>query len=67
MVNPAEQRARLENELTAAISQILRLEKLLSGSFAHKAPEQVVAAERKKLTSFKKTTTKLEAQIAELS
>ncbi len=67
MVNPAEQRARLENELTVAISQTLRLEKLLSGSFAQKAPEQVVAAERKKLTSFKKTTTKLEAQIAELS
>jgi len=67
MVNPAEQRARLEKELTTAISQTLRLEKLLSGSFAQKAPEQVVAAERKKLASFKKTTTKLEAQIAKLS
>ncbi len=67
MVIPAEQRARLEKELTTAISQTLRLEKLLSSSFAQKAPEQVVTAERKKLASFKKTTTKLEAQIAKLS
>ncbi|MBE9525146.1 MAG: valine--tRNA ligase, partial [Chloroflexi bacterium] len=67
MVDPIEQRARLEKELITAKSQIQRLEKLLGSSFAQKAPEQVVAAEREKLISFNETATKLEEQIANLT
>ncbi|MEN8172646.1 MAG: class I tRNA ligase family protein, partial [Chloroflexota bacterium] len=66
MVDRDEQRARLEKELSTANSQIQRLDKLLGSSFAQKAPEQVVAAERDKLENFKETAQKLEEQIRNL-
>jgi len=66
IVDIIAQRNRLEKELATTKSQIQRLEKLLGGSFAQKAPEQVVAVERNKLANFKETATKLEEQISNL-
>ena len=67
LVDPAEERARLENDLTEARAQIERLEKLLSGPFAKKAPEEVVQKEREKLTAYRETAAKLAAQLEGLS
>ncbi|MBN1306161.1 MAG: valine--tRNA ligase [Anaerolineales bacterium] len=63
MVDQAEEKARLEKELAEAGSQIARLEKLLSGDFANKAPANVVEKEREKLAAYKETAEKLKAQL----
>lgn len=63
IVDPEAEQARLRNELQEAEGQIVRLEKLLGGAFAQKAPEQIVAAEREKLAGFKDKTTKLRSQL----
>jgi valyl-tRNA synthetase len=63
LVDPAEERARLNKELAEAESQITRLEKLLASDFAKKAPETVVAKEREKLTAYKETAEKIRAQL----
>ncbi len=63
MVNLAEERARLEKELKEAESHIERLEKLLAGDFAHKAPPALVQKEREKLASYKETAEKIKAQL----
>jgi valyl-tRNA synthetase len=62
-IDTAEERARLEKSLAEADSQISRLEKLLSGPFAKKAPPQVVKGEQDKLTGFKETAEKLRGQL----
>jgi len=59
----AEDRARLEKELSEAKSQIMRLEKLLASDFSKKAPEVVVAKEQEKLASYKETAEKIRAQL----
>jgi valyl-tRNA synthetase len=61
--DPQAERIRLEKELAGANSQIRRLEGLLSGPFAEKAPADIVAAEREKLAGYRETAAKLEAQI----
>jgi valyl-tRNA synthetase len=61
--DPQAERIRLEKELAGANSQIRRLEDLLSGPFADKAPAEIVAAEREKLAGYRETAAKLEAQI----
>lgn len=61
--DPVEDRTRLEKELKEAQSHIERLEKLLSGDFANKAPAPVVQKERDKLVAYKETTEKLKAQL----
>ena len=63
MVDLEQERARLEKELSEAESHITRLEKLLAGDFAKKAPEAVVAKEREKLTAYKETAEKIRAQL----
>jgi valyl-tRNA synthetase len=63
MVDLAGERTRLEKELKEAQSHIERLEKLLSGDFATKAPAALVQKEREKLESYRKTAEKIEAQI----
>jgi valyl-tRNA synthetase len=63
MVDLEQERTRLEKELAEAESQIARLEKLLAGDFAKKAPEAVVAKEREKLASYKETAEKIRAQL----
>ncbi|MFZ6029479.1 MAG: valine--tRNA ligase [Chloroflexota bacterium] len=64
LVDPAEERARLEKELAEAGGQIARLEKLLNSDFANKAPAAVVQKEREKLAAYQETAAKIKAQIA---
>ena len=66
LVDPAEERQRLEKELHTVESQIARLEKLLAGPFAEKAPPQVVAKEREKLATYRAQAEKLRARLAAL-
>ena len=63
MVDLAEEKARLEKELKEAESHIQRLEKLLAGDFANKAPAHLVAKEREKLAGYQKTAEKIKAQL----
>jgi valyl-tRNA synthetase len=63
MVNLAEEKSRLEKELKEAESHIERLEKLLSGDFANKAPAALVQKEREKLVGYKETAAKIKAQL----
>jgi valyl-tRNA synthetase len=58
-----EDRARLEKELKEAESHIQRLEKLLAGDFANKAPAQLVTKEREKLAGYQETAEKIRAQL----
>jgi valyl-tRNA synthetase len=64
MVDASEERQRLEKDLTETQSQIERLEKLLSSSFAEKAPPAVVQKERDKLAGFQATAEKIRSQLA---
>ena len=66
LVDPAEERARLEKDLAEVQSQIQRLETLLGGPFAQKAPPPVVQKEREKLTGFQETAEKLKGQLETL-
>ncbi|HET9913770.1 MAG TPA: valine--tRNA ligase, partial [Anaerolineales bacterium] len=61
-VDPAEH-ARLEKELKEARSHIERLEKLLAGDFANKAPAALVQKERDKLAAYQETAEKIKAQL----
>jgi valyl-tRNA synthetase len=63
MVDLAEEKTRLEKELKEAESHIQRLEKLLAGDFANKAPAQLVAKEREKLAGYQETAEKIKAQL----
>ena len=64
MVDSKEERSRLEKELASIQEQITRLEMLLSGSFAQKAPPAVVQKEREKLAAYIETAEKLRGQLA---
>jgi valyl-tRNA synthetase len=66
MVDKEQERARMEKELAEAESHITRLEKLLAGDFAKKAPDGVVAKEREKLAAYKETAGKIRAQLGSL-
>ena len=63
MVDIAEEKTRLEKELKDAESHIERLEKLLAGDFANKAPAALVQKERDKLTAYKETAQKIKTQL----
>ena len=63
LVDPDEQRARLEKEYKEAESQVQRLEILLGGAFAEKAPENVVEKERRKLADYQDTLEKIKSQL----
>jgi valyl-tRNA synthetase len=56
-------RKQLSKELANVESQISRLEQLLSGEFAQKAPAAVVTRERERLAALKETAEKLQAQL----
>jgi valyl-tRNA synthetase len=62
MVDAEAERARLSRELADVETQIKRLEQLLAGEFAAKAPSAVVARERERLAGLQETATKLRAQ-----
>jgi valyl-tRNA synthetase len=63
MVDLDKEHKRLEKELSEAESHVARLEKLLAGDFANKAPAPVVAKEREKLSAYKETAEKLKSQL----
>jgi valyl-tRNA synthetase len=67
MVDPEEQRIRLEKDLAESASQIQRLESLLAGPFAEKAPANVVEKERQKLADYKGKAAKIKSQLETLS
>ncbi len=59
----ASDQNRLEQDLRDAESQIERLEKLLNGDFAKRAPTNLVEKERIKLSAFQETAEKLRKQL----
>jgi valyl-tRNA synthetase len=63
LVDLDEERARLQGDLDNTLAQIQRLEQLLEGAFASKAPAEVVQKERDKLSGYLETKQKLEAQL----
>ena len=63
MVDLAEEKTRLEKELKEAETHIERLEKLLSGDFANKAPAALIQKERDKLAGYKDTAEKIRSQL----
>ncbi|MBL8098912.1 MAG: valine--tRNA ligase, partial [Anaerolineales bacterium] len=63
MVDLANEKARLEKELREAESHITRLENLLNGDFANKAPAALVQKEKDKLAGYKDTAEKIKAQL----
>ncbi len=66
LVDVDEERKRLEKELGEAEAQIARLEGLLAGPFAQKAPAALVQKEQEKLDIYKETAARLRAQLNRL-
>ncbi len=63
MIDKNEEKARLGSLLAETQSQIERLQNLLNGPFADKAPANVVEKEREKLSAYQSTAEKLNAQL----
>jgi valyl-tRNA synthetase len=61
--NAADERARLEKELAELETQVARLEALLNGSFAGRAPAEVVERERAKLAEYHATRASLQGRL----
>lgn len=66
LVNIEEEKSRLASELDELKMEIKRLEGLLAGPFAQKAPPQVVNNEREKLAGYQETASTLEDQLSNL-
>ncbi len=66
LVDTTEERERLSKALNEAESQAGRLEKLLSSSFAERAPADIVQKEKDKLASYQETAEKLKKQLDSL-
>jgi len=66
MVDIDAERSRLTRELGEVEAQIQRLEGLLAGPFAERAPAEVVAKERAGLEGMQQSRLKLEAQLKSL-
>lgn len=67
LVDPDEERSRLQKELAGIQGQVERLEVLLAGSFTEKAPPAVVQKEREKLAAYQQTAAKLREQLSNLA
>ncbi len=63
MVDLANDKVRFEKELKEAESHIQRLENLLGGDFANKAPAALIQKERDKLNAYKDTAEKIKSQL----
>ena len=63
LVDTHEERSRLANDLVEVESQVRRLEELLAGPFAQKAPPAVVQKERDRLTTFRESAAKIQSQL----
>ncbi len=66
LVDPDQEKQRLEEELEETEAQVTRLEELLAGPFADKAPAEIVSKEREKLAGFQQKAAKLRSQLREL-
>ena len=66
LVDVQEERGRLEKELQEVEEQINRLENMLAGPFAEKAPEAVVQKERSRLADYLETAEKINTQLEDL-
>ncbi len=66
LVDTAEERERITKALSEAESQAARLEKLLAGSFAERAPADLVQKEKEKLAGYLETVAKLRNQLENL-
>ena len=67
LVDLEEERARFQKDLKETETQIVRLEELLAGPFAEKAPEAVVQNEQEKLEGYRDTAEKISAQLKGLN
>jgi valyl-tRNA synthetase len=67
MVDLQAESQRLDKELQDTLTQIQRLEALLSSPFASKAPSAVVQKEQERLDAFRSTAEKLQAQLAAMN
>ncbi len=63
LVDQREERARLEKDLAEIKAQVERLDTLLGGAFAEKAPPAVVRKEQDKLATYLVTAEKLQLQL----
>jgi valyl-tRNA synthetase len=63
LVDPAEERVRLEKELQESEGHIQRLENLLDSPFAEKAPPEVVEKERQKLLEYRDQAATIREQL----
>ena len=66
-MDTSEELDRLNKALVEAKSQADRLEKLLSSSFAERAPADIVQKEKDKLISYQTTVENLEKQLSALN
>jgi valyl-tRNA synthetase len=66
LVDLEEEKTRLSKELIETENQIKRLENLLSGDFAKKAPGEVVAKEKNKLSTYQETALMLNEQLTNI-
>jgi valyl-tRNA synthetase len=66
MVDIDAERSRMTKELGEVEAQVQRLEGLLAGPFAERAPAEVVAKERARLEGMQQSRLKLEAQLKSL-
>ncbi len=65
-VNSDAERARIQAQLEGVVRQVERLEHLLAGPFAERAPAEVVELERRRLTQTTEEAARLEAQLEAL-
>ncbi len=66
MIEIEKEKARLAKEIAQARADIERVEKLLAGEFAKKAPKQVVEKQRDALAANRERAARLDAQLAGL-
>jgi valyl-tRNA synthetase len=66
LIDLLEERKRLEKDLADTTAQIERLQNLLGGPFAQKAPAAVVQKERERLAGFEESAQKLRKQLQEM-
>jgi valyl-tRNA synthetase len=66
LVDLEEEKTRLSKELKETENQIKRLENLLSSDFAKKAPGEVVAKEKNKLSTYQETALMLNEQLTNI-
>mgnify|MGYP001081730078 CR=1 FL=1 len=66
MLDVEQEVERLQGQLEEVQGQIDRLEQLLSGPFAQRAPDEVVNKEREKLDTYEGTAQKLKDQLGAL-